>query len=61
MNRLDLPKEVQERVERRWAQKLKQQVMASQETRGGQLGGSAANPPPTRPGKRKGRPQPQAA
>jgi hypothetical protein len=62
MNRLDLPKDVQERVERRWAQKLKQQVMASQETRGNQLGGSSATtPPPMRPGKRSRRSQPQAA
>ncbi len=62
MNPLDLPKDVQERVERRWAQKLlQQQAMASQETRGNQLGGSVTNPPPTRPGKRRGRPQPQAA
>jgi len=60
MDRLDLPKDVQERVERRWAQKLRQQAMASQEPRG-QLGASSTDPPKMRPEKRTGRPRPQAA
>ena len=33
MDRLDLPKHVLERVERRWAQKLQQQALAWKESR----------------------------
>jgi adenylate kinase family enzyme len=61
MDEIDLPKDVQERVERRWAQKFRQQVVASQI--------SQTDPrPPTAPGtqairrdERTRRPPPQAA
>jgi hypothetical protein len=61
MDGLDLPKDVQERAERRWAQKLKQQMAADQ---GSRKDSHATTPPGTQMvprGKRARRPPPQAA
>ena len=58
---LDLPKDVQERLERRWAQKLQQQMTAEQELRKDLQAPTAPGTQVVRRGKRVRRPPPQAA
>jgi len=59
---VDLPKDVQERLERRWAQKLQQQMAADQGLRKDRRTPAApGSQPVTRPDKRALRSPPQAA
>jgi hypothetical protein len=58
---LDLPKDVQERLERRWAQKLQQQMTADQGLRKDLHAAAAPGTQVVRRGKRVRRPPPQAA
>ena len=57
----DIPKDVQERVERRWAQKLQQQMTADQELRKDLQAPTAPGTQVVRRGKPVRRPPPQAA
>jgi hypothetical protein len=61
MSGSDIPKDVQERVERRWARKLQQQMTADQGLRKDAHAVTAPDTQTRRRGKRTRRPQPQAA
>jgi len=61
MDEVDLPKDVQERVERRWAQKLRQQLVAGQAQQTGIRKPIAPGTQAITRGKRARRPRPQLA
>jgi uncharacterized protein (DUF2252 family) len=61
MDRVNLPKHIVEKVERRWAQKLQEQVLAWKSSRSDARDATANGVPVVRRGKRKGRPQRDAA
>jgi len=61
MDRQNLPKHIVEKVERRWAQKLQEQVLAWKSSRSEARDATATGVPVVRRGKRKRRPQSNAA
>jgi hypothetical protein len=61
MDRVNLPKHIVEKVERRWAQKLQEQVLAWKSSRSDARDATANGVPVVRRGKRKRRPQRDAA